>query len=202
MYYFNYTKSSDADAACRQKFVILITDGADTYACSGNGQETQTDQYKRRRETVAQARALANAGYYVFVVGFGSNMPYYQQNTLNWAAYYGKTYNTDANPIDHHYVHDTVRPDLSIRYHTVPGLYISTLTTARRRTLLCQRPMIPESMEYPVMPLSPRTASQLNDAILNIRNFIITLLAQSTSYVAPVVPISQFQRQTPKIVCI
>jgi hypothetical protein len=82
-YYFAYTKSSDVDAACRQKFVILITDGDDTYACSGNGQENQSDQYKRRRETVAQARALANAGYYVFAIGFGAAMPYYAQNTLN-----------------------------------------------------------------------------------------------------------------------
>ena len=49
-------------------------------------------------------------------------------------------------------------------------------------------------MNIPGMPLLPRTSSQLNDAILKIRNFIITLLAQSTSYVAPVVPISQFQQ--------
>jgi type IV pilus assembly protein PilY1 len=38
-----------------------------------------------------------------------------------------------------------------------------------------------------------QNATQLNDAIMNIRNFIITLIAQSTSYVAPVVSISQFQ---------
>ena len=85
-YYLDYTKSSDTYAACRQKFVILISDGADTLACpEQNGSESDRDQYRGRRETVARARELANAGYYVFVIGFGSNMPYYLQNTLNWA---------------------------------------------------------------------------------------------------------------------
>ena len=32
-----------------QKFVILVSDGADTMYCGGTGYETQTDQYKRRR---------------------------------------------------------------------------------------------------------------------------------------------------------
>ncbi len=91
--YLDYHKSRDAAAACRQKFVILVSDGADTYACSGNGSENQTDQYKRRRETVAKAKALADAGYKVFVIGFGNPMPHYLRNTLNWAAYYGGTDN-------------------------------------------------------------------------------------------------------------
>lgn len=91
--YLDGSKSSDAAASCRQKFVILITDGADTYACSGNGTETQATQYKRRRESVAKAKALADAGYKVFVIGFGSAMPDYLENTLNWMAYYGGTDN-------------------------------------------------------------------------------------------------------------
>ncbi len=90
--YLDYHKSLDAARACRQKFVILITDGSDTFACKGNGNEvTQEDQYKRRMETVAKAKALADAGYKVFVVGFGGSMPHWQRNTLNWAAYYGGT---------------------------------------------------------------------------------------------------------------
>lgn len=87
--YLNAHKGSDADKACRKKFVILITDGADTYACGGTGSEDQSDMYKRRRETVAKAKALADAGYKVFVVGFGASMPTCLQRTLNWAAYYG-----------------------------------------------------------------------------------------------------------------
>ena len=91
--YLDAHKAADSAASCRQKFAILITDGADTYACSGNGSESQTDQYKRRRETVAKAKALADAGYRTFVVGFGAPMPHFFKNTLNWAAFYGGTDN-------------------------------------------------------------------------------------------------------------
>jgi type IV pilus assembly protein PilY1 len=91
--YLDMHKAGDNAGACRKKFVILVTDGADTYACSGTGSESQTDQYKRRRESVAKAKALADAGYYVFVVGFGAGMPYYLKNTINWMAHFGGTDN-------------------------------------------------------------------------------------------------------------
>ena len=91
--YLDAHKAADTYGACRQKFVILLTDGADTYACSGNGQECQSKMYARRRESVAAAKQLADAGYKVFVVGFGSQMPMYLQNTLNWMAWYGGTDN-------------------------------------------------------------------------------------------------------------
>ncbi len=94
--YLDYHKSQDTAKDCRQKFVIVITDGADTYACSGDGSETQTTMYKRRRETVARVKALADAGYKVFVIGFGASMPDYLENTLNWMAYYGSTDNPDV----------------------------------------------------------------------------------------------------------
>ena len=74
--------------------LILITDGADTYACSGDGSECQEHMYERRREVVAAAKALYNAGYKIFVIGFGSGMPSYLTNTLNWMAYHGGTDNT------------------------------------------------------------------------------------------------------------
>ncbi len=91
--YIDYYKSRDNAAACRQNFVILLTDGADTYACSGDNSECQAHMYKRRRDVVAAAKALNDAGYKVFVVGFGADMPDYLKNTLNWAAYYGGTDN-------------------------------------------------------------------------------------------------------------
>ncbi|MGA2780383.1 MAG: PilC/PilY family type IV pilus protein [Smithella sp.] len=91
--YLDAHKAGDAYAACRQKFVIILTDGADTFACSGNGQECQSKMYARRREVVATTKQLADAGYKVFVIGFGSQMPSYLQNTLNWMAYYGGTDN-------------------------------------------------------------------------------------------------------------
>jgi Tfp pilus tip-associated adhesin PilY1 len=91
--YLDAHKAADTAGACRQKFVILVTDGSDTYACGGSGAEDQTDQYKRRRATVDKAKALSDAGYQVFVVGFGPTMPHWVQNTLNWAAYVGGTDN-------------------------------------------------------------------------------------------------------------
>ncbi|NWG04884.1 MAG: hypothetical protein HXY44_18675, partial [Syntrophaceae bacterium] len=91
--YMNDSKSADAAAACRKKFVILITDGEDTLACGGSGMVNQPGDYKRRRETVAKAKALADAGYNVFVVGFGGDMPHYLRHTLNWAAKFGGTDN-------------------------------------------------------------------------------------------------------------
>jgi Tfp pilus tip-associated adhesin PilY1 len=92
--YLDYHKSQDGAAgACRQKFAIIITDGADTYACSGDGSETQANMYKRRRESVAKAKALADAGYRLFVIGFGMSMPDYLENTLHWMAYFGGTDN-------------------------------------------------------------------------------------------------------------
>ena len=93
--YLDANKAADSAASCRKKFVIVITDGSDTYACSSDGSECSAGRYKNRRETVAQAKVLADAGYKVFVVGFGSGMPSYLQNTLNWMAYYGGTDNPD-----------------------------------------------------------------------------------------------------------
>ncbi len=99
--YLDAQKAGDTAGACRKKFVIVLTDGADTYACGCSdtfncGAEIQYDQYKRRRESVAKAKALSDAGYYVFVLGFGADMPYYLKNTLNWMAHFGGT----DNPLD------------------------------------------------------------------------------------------------------
>lgn len=91
--YLDANKAADTAKDCRKKFVILITDGSDTYGCSGSGAECQQHQYKRRREVVARAKTMADAGYKVFVIGFGAAMPNYLENTLNWIAYYGGTDN-------------------------------------------------------------------------------------------------------------
>ena len=91
--YLDTHKAADTAKDCRQKFVILLSDGADTYSCAGPGSETAADMYKRRRLAVQRAKALADAGYRIFVIGFGANMPLYLKNTLNWMAYYGGTDN-------------------------------------------------------------------------------------------------------------
>ncbi len=91
--YLDTNKTADAYRSCRQKFVILVSDGADTMSCGGSGYDTQSDQYKRRRESVLAAKALAEAGYKVFIIGMGSNMPDTLKNSLNWMAYWGGTDN-------------------------------------------------------------------------------------------------------------
>jgi hypothetical protein len=98
--YLDYHKTTDSAKACRQKFVILITDGSDTFSCGGLGYECSdtgysgySHRYQGRREVVARAKALKDAGYKVFIVGFGATMPTYLKYTLNWAAYFGGTDN-------------------------------------------------------------------------------------------------------------
>ena len=97
--YLDAHKAGDAYKGCRPKFVILVTDGDDTFACGGSGGECQSEMYARRREVVAATKQLADAGYKVFVVGFGSAMPTYLKNTLNWMAWYGGEDNPFPDPI-------------------------------------------------------------------------------------------------------
>ena len=86
-------RRSDSYKNCRTKFAILVTDGQDTIYCGGTGSGNQSDQYKRRRASVAKVKALRDAGYKVFVIGLGDKMPDFLQYTLNWMAYYGGTGN-------------------------------------------------------------------------------------------------------------
>ena len=83
----------DPARACRLKFIILITDGADTWACNGDGSESQPNMHRRRMLTVQKAKELTEAGIKIFVVGFGGAMPDPLKRTLNWAAKYGGTEN-------------------------------------------------------------------------------------------------------------
>jgi Tfp pilus tip-associated adhesin PilY1 len=91
--YLSYQKTLDSSATCRSKSIILITDGADTFSCSGDGSSTNAPQ---RRSPVYYASAAKALGFSVFVVGFGTNMPQSDQNTLNWSAFYGGTRNPNT----------------------------------------------------------------------------------------------------------
>jgi len=91
--FLTYHKTIDAASTCRQKSIILITDGEDTYACNGNGSDTNISQ---RRAPIYWAKQAADNNFKVYVVGFGADMPTNLQDTLNWAAYYGKTRNPNA----------------------------------------------------------------------------------------------------------
>jgi hypothetical protein len=90
--YLDAHKAADPSKDCRQKFVILISDGGDTQSCD-YGDGTAPTQYKQRRLSVLRAKALKDAGYKVFVVGFGSNMPTHDKYTLEWMAYHAGTDN-------------------------------------------------------------------------------------------------------------
>ena len=91
--YLDAHKALDDSQSCRQKSVIVVTDGEDTlYNCSGNP-GTAAYATARSKASVMYAKQLADAKYNVYVVGFGSTMPTNLQNTLNWMAIYGKTDN-------------------------------------------------------------------------------------------------------------
>jgi Tfp pilus tip-associated adhesin PilY1 len=90
--YLDDHKALDDSRTCRQKSVIIITDGADTVACSAGGSTGRS----QRRAPVYQAKQLAAAGYKVYVVGFGATMPNDLKYTLNWMAYHGGTRNPNV----------------------------------------------------------------------------------------------------------
>ncbi len=105
--YLTYQKSLDNASACRQKSIILITDGADTFSCPNQGSNPEPGESgtcgngsvtcdAQRRSPVYYAAASKALGFQVFIVGFGSGMPIIDQNTLNWAAYYGGTRNPNT----------------------------------------------------------------------------------------------------------
>ena len=152
--YLDNHKAADTYKNCRSKYVILITDGSDTSICSGDGSECQSDQYKRRRESVAQAKALGDAGYKVFVIGFGSSMPSYLQNSLNWMAFYGQTDNPSVNNPD----------NPSAGYPIVTGCDIKDSSTA---SLCCttanQAACYPSGVSACSVAASPETATCYDD---------------------------------------
>lgn len=90
--YLDTHKAADPSKACRQKFAIIISDGGDTQSCD-YGDGMAPTQYKQRRLSVLRAKALKDAGYKVFVVGFGSDAPTYEKYTLEWMAYHAGTDN-------------------------------------------------------------------------------------------------------------
>ena len=163
---------SDPAAACRKKFVILITDGEDTYTCSGTGSPSQTDMYKRRMKTVQRAKELKESGIQVFVIGFGGNMPDQLKRTLNWAAKYGGT----DNPLDDPNGGDPSAYDLA-----------GYLTAAKGDA--CKVPDTPDAdpKNHPLSGYAflPENASQLAAALKSILGEVVEA---SYSFGTPSVP--------------
>ena len=89
--YFDIAAAGDSAAACRKKFVILITDGEDTVDSDGTGSAdfyagaygdlavfnadgvpgSHTGQKARNYEGIRQAKLLGDSGVTLFVVGVG-----------------------------------------------------------------------------------------------------------------------------------
>jgi outer membrane protein assembly factor BamB len=213
--YLDNHKQTDNAKDCRKKFVILITDGSDTLACnlSGANNDWHAEQYKRRRETVAKAKALTDAGYLVFVVGFGADMPFFMKNTLNWAAFYGggdNPYNlnsgdTKSYPIQFGFGYPS---GISSCQNSAKTCYVysdlvksppvyTTCTGKTDGTPGCY--CYANSYDPGQIPLSgyayfAEDPAQLDQALETIRDYIMSILAKSTDYVAPVVPISQMEK--------
>jgi Tfp pilus tip-associated adhesin PilY1 len=100
IYFRDDVNPNDQAIACRQKFVVFITDGSDTVACSGDCSENASDMFKRRFMTVLRAKELYTPSsapnvvpLQVFAIGFGAKMPPELKKTLNWVAKYGGTDN-------------------------------------------------------------------------------------------------------------
>jgi type IV pilus assembly protein PilY1 len=112
--YLDDHKTGDTAAECRKKFLILVTDGWDTVACGhdrniGDEYVTGSFSYMRRRATVAAVKEAIDAGYSVFAVGFGADMPLTERNTLNWVALKGGTDNlTEENSGDPNAITDLI----------------------------------------------------------------------------------------------
>ena len=214
-FYLNDHKQTDTAKDCRKKFVLLITDGSDTLACnlSGANNDWHAEQYKRRRETVAKAKALADAGYMVFVVGFGADMPFYLKNTLNWTAFYGGVDNpslvNSGNTTSYAIPFGSGYPTgISSCQNSTKTCYVysdlvksppvyTTCTGKTDGTPGCYcyaNSSDPGQASLSGYAFFAEDAAQLDQALETIRDYIIAILAESTSYVAPVVPISQMEK--------
>ena len=199
--YYDQTKVTDPARDCRQKFAILISDGEDSVACGGPVTPPASGDYKRRRETVAKAKALADADYMLFVVGFGGDMPHYLKNTLEWTAYYGKTNNPDvpdAPPTPKYDIRAGsayLYPDgITTSCQNEPSGNLATHTILGDVSHQYAKTNDPGECGLTGYAFLATNAAQLSSAIDAIRQYIITFNAKSTSYVAPVVPISQMER--------
>ena len=99
--YLDAHRAADPARDCRQRYVILVSDGQDSFGCAEKGgimgnECDNTAQYRLRRDSVRQAKILADAGYQIFAIGLGDDMPNDLIYSLNWMAYYGGTENPNA----------------------------------------------------------------------------------------------------------
>jgi type IV pilus assembly protein PilY1 len=192
----NYDNANE----CRQKFAILISDGEDSVSCGGPVTPPASGDYKRRRETVAKAKALGDAEYRLFVLGFGGDMPHYLKNTLEWTAFYGNTNNPNISDVTtaSYFIRagsSYSYPDgITVACQNEPSGNLATHTILGDVSHQYAKTNDPGESGLTGYAFFATDAAQLSTAIDVIREYIITFNDQSTSYVAPVVPISQMER--------
>lgn len=172
-YYLDYVDPYDLAVACRSKYMILITDGADTWGCDGPGySEPETAAVRRARTlTVKKAKKLHDLGITVIVVGFGGDFPDKLKRTLNWAAYWGAggPKGIDPNPLTNSGDPSAYNPD------TWPNPCDPNL------------PLNADPANYPLggYAFIAEDASQLTAALKTISRFIQD---KSFSFTAPTIP--------------
>jgi Tfp pilus tip-associated adhesin PilY1 len=168
--YYDNQKLTDSSRACRKKFVVLVTDGGDTWGCNGDGWNTTP---KMRMLTVQRAKELNAAGYSVFVVGFGGTLPIEQQRTLNWAAKYGGTSNPDSTSSGDPEAYD-------IRLYLPTGSGLDACSSTANPTALD-----PATYELSGYAFLPQDSASLTAALKTIFGFIAR---RGYSYSSPTVP--------------
>ncbi|MGQ9647446.1 MAG: pilus assembly protein [Thermodesulfobacteriota bacterium] len=207
---------ADLAKECRKKFAIILTDGGDTHACNPSkdyslSHDWAPDNYKRRRETVAAAKALGDAGYMTFVIGFG-DLPRHLKRTLNWAAYYAGTDNpsvpNSGNTSDYKIPTGQLYPtgisacsnsSITCYKYTdyIKNPPVKTACTQNTPGCYCFATKSgtayndPGELHLDGFAYFADSPASLEAVLTTIKDYIITIVAKSTSYVAPVVPISQ-----------
>jgi type IV pilus assembly protein PilY1 len=174
-YFLDYVNPKDSAIECRKKFVIFITDGEDTISCDADG---WVGTPRSRMLLIQRVKELRAAGVYVFVVGFGADMPDTLKTTLNWAALYGGTFDPDAD-----FVGDGEAYDINLYLPTDPALDACSVTE--------DPAMDPANYELSGYAFLAGDAAALSASIKTIIAFIAKRAYSYTSPTAPAVRISE-----------
>jgi type IV pilus assembly protein PilY1 len=172
-YFKDYINPKDTAIACRKKYVILITDGADTCDCNGNGYDTT---YKMRLKTVQRAKELyeSDPKVKIFAVGFGKTGFQQFRQTLEWVAKYGGTDNPSVLNEGDPNTYDITK------YIPTGGDPCTTTAT--------QAQADPESYSLRGYAFMAEDEDQLSDAMKTIMQTISYIQEHSYFFAAPTVP--------------
>lgn len=102
-----YDGLNDSSKDCRQKFIVLITDGGENKVCNTDNCAADYKEAMNRRQAVLMAKNIAESSastaigapkykLLVFVLNDGT-IPTYRKNTLDWMAFWGDPANAALN---------------------------------------------------------------------------------------------------------